>query len=83
MIMDLFHEHTGAPSELAVDLLTGDFPWNTFLLGRPWGRDLVDQGIASMFLVCSEGEPVIDVFTRSDPFSRRRIIFQGGRATLV
>ena len=25
-IMDIFHDHPGEPSELAVDLLTGDFP---------------------------------------------------------
>ena len=82
--MDLFHEHTGAPSELAVDLLTGDFPWDTFLMGREFGRDLMQEGITSMHLVCNEEEePVIDVFTRADPFSRRRISIQGSRAILA
>ena len=84
MIMDIFHRRTGAPSELAVDLLTGDFPWDTFLMGREFGRDLMQEGITSMHLVCNEEEePVIDVFTRADPFSRRRISIQGSRAILA
>ena len=84
MIMDIFHRRTGLPSELAVDLLTGDFPWDTFLMGRPWGLNLMQEGITSMHLVCKEeGEPVIDVFTRADPLARRRISFRGGRAILA
>ena len=82
-IMDIFHDHPGEPTELAVDLLTGDFPWDTFLMGRPWGLNLMKKGITSMHLVCTEEEPVIDVFTRADPLARRRISFRGGRAILA
>ena len=82
-IMDLFHEHPGTPAELAVDLLDGDFPWNLFLLGRPWEQILLNEEVTLMHLVCNERqEPVIDVFTRADPFNRRRITFNGGRARL-
>ena len=82
-IMDLFHERRGTPAELSVDLLTGDFPWNTFLMGRPWGMILLDERVTSMHLVCdSRGKPVIDVFTRERPDIRRRITFIGGRARL-
>ena len=52
--------------------------------GRPWGLNLMQEGITSMHLVCTEEEePVIDVFTRADPFARRRISFRGGRAILA
>ena len=82
-IMDIFHDHPGEPTELAVDLLTGDFPWDTFLMGRPWGLNLLDERVTSMHLVCDSREkPVIDVFTRERPDIRRRITFIGGRARL-
>ena len=56
MIMDLVAEHTGARSELAVDLVTGDvnFPWIRFFMGQQWGVDLMAQGIASMVLIWQE-----------------------------
>ena len=73
-----------APSaELAVDLLTGDFPWITFLMGQPWGLNLLDERVTSMHLVCdSRQQPVIDVFTRGRPEIRRRITFNGRGARL-
>lgn len=65
MFMDYFHAHTGPPAELALDLLTGDFPWNTFLMGRPSGQTILEQGVAIMRLVSRDGEAVIEVPTRS------------------
>ena len=84
MIMDLVAEHTGARSELAVDLVTGDvnFPWIRFLMGQQWGMDLMVQGIASMVLIW-QGEAKIEVEVRAPPASRRQIRFRGGRVTLV
>ena len=58
------------------------FPWITFLMGRPWGVDLMAQGIASMVLIW-QGDPVIEVEVRGPPASRRQIRFRGGRATLA
>ena len=82
MIMDLVAEHTGARSELAVDLVTGDdnFPWIRFFMGQQWGVDLMAQGIASMVLIW-QGD--LEVEVRGPPASRRQIRFRGGRATLA
>ena len=86
MLRDLVAEHAVdlVARELAVDLVTGDvkFPWIAFLMGRPWGVDLMAQGIASMVLIW-QGGPVIEVEVRGPPASRRQIRFRGGRATLA
>ena len=70
-----------AAAELALDLLTGDFPWNTFLMGRPFGRTILEQGVASMRLVSRDGEAVTEVSTRSAA-RPQCIAFKGGRAKL-
>eukprot|EP00974_Lingulodinium_polyedra_P000109 9779-Lingulodinium_polyedra.AAC.1 len=66
--MDVIHEHGVPPSELDVDVLTGDFPWLRFLMGRPFGRALLNEGLVQMRLVCNRAEePVIQVTTSAAP----------------
>ena len=87
-LVDIYHEHRrngGDDNNLDVDLLTsvstpGGFEWHRFLMGRPWGCDLVHQQVVEMRLVWRSGGLALRVATSRTP--ARHITFRGNKATL-
>ena len=86
MLMDMYHAHMaagGVHSSMRVDVLAfcGNFEWHRFLMGRPWGRELVAQGIAQLHLVWRDQEGVaLRVETSTETC---HIVFRGDRACLL
>ena len=63
----------GLPEELAEDLMAlgpGSWPWNRFLMGRPWGEELFNEEVTSCVLVIHGHGPAIEVRTLAQPLPR-------------
>jgi len=73
------------PQEVSEDVLKNDwFDWVRFLQARPFGRELLKEGVTSLMLKGSDStpsDPTLVVTTQAQP-AERVISFQGGRATL-
>ena len=87
MLMDMYHAHMaagGVQSSMRVDVLAmpGNFEWPRFLMGRPWGRTLVAQGIAQLHLVWRDEEGVA-LRVETSTAETRHIVFRGDRACLL
>ena len=89
-LLDMYHEHRQQPgaedANLWRDLTAGaatpgGFPWNRFLMGRPWGRDLFHENVNSIILVWRDVGPALRVSTEAVPHPRY-ISWRGGRAVL-
>ena len=59
----------------------GGFPWHRFLMGRPWGRTLFQEGVTSIILTWREVGPALQVCTEAVPHPRY-ISWRGSRAVL-
>ena len=69
-------------ADLHEDVLRGDFPWQRFLMGRPWGRVLLREGPTTMTLVRWEGLPAFRFTTRDRP-EVRHIRVSGKRSWIA
>ena len=64
------------------DVLRSDFPWTRFLMGRPWGLELLKQGVTTMTLVSWKGQPAFR-FTTNDRPEVRHIRVSGKKSHIV
>ena len=73
------------PQDVSEDVLKNDwFDWVRFLQARPFGRELLKEGVTSLMLKGSDSTPADPtlVVTTQAHSADRVISFQGGRATL-
>ena len=78
-------EYGGNDHDLNVDLLAsastpGGFEWHRFLMGRPFGITILQEGIVDLRLVWCANGVCLRVTTRARPPCH--IIFRGNRAFL-
>ena len=64
------------------EVLHGDFPWQRFLMGRPCGQKLLQEGLTTMTLVSWDGWPAFQ-FTRIDHPEVRHIRVAGKKSWIV
>ena len=65
------------------NVLEGDlFPWQRFLMGRPWGKKLLLEGVTTMTLVRWERQPAFRFTTLAWP-EERHIRVSGKRSQIV
>ena len=72
-------------SSLNVELLAtpGGFEWHRFLMGRPWGRDLIQQQVVKLRLVWRPPpEEGLALFVGTSTAPMRHVFFRGKRAVL-
>ena len=76
------HEQAGLAMEnLHVNVLTSDFPWERFLMGRPWGRQILDLHVTTMTLVMWNDHRTFAFATLAEPGRMRHIVFQACEKT--
>ena len=85
MLMDMYQSHIDAGGEEATlreSLLLsastpGGFDWPRFLMGRPYGREILAEGVTSIDLVAVSGMPALFINTERVP-ETRLVSFKGG-----
>ena len=66
---------------LAEALLPGGWQWNRFLMGRPWGEVLVQEGVTSLSLIVVNRQLCLQVTTAASP-QPRFITWHGAKCRL-
>ena len=82
----------GLAENFRVDLLAeaeqGGWPWNRFLMGRPWGEQLFREEVINLVLLINTEEdhprPCLSIKTRAnEQLGFRMITWNGAKCSLV